>query len=96
MVLNLRAKFSKCKFSGLYPYPKFKRLERRVSHITEGNIEMCSFRKYSYPLPAQRRATELPRGEGVQKEAISEGGGGGVAYRGFLPGGLSKIGELVS
>ena len=57
---------------------------------------MCSSRKYPYPPPhAQRRATELPRGEGVQNEAISEGGGGGVAYRGFFPGGLSKTGEFL-
>ena len=76
-LLNLCAKFSKCKFVGpifLYPYPKFKLLKRRVLHITEGNIEMCSSRKYPYSTPrAPRRATELPRGEGVQKEAISEG-----------------------
>ena len=52
------------------------------------------YRKYpSPPLPPLRRATEIPSGGGVQKEAISEGVG--VAYRGFLPGGLSKIGELL-
>ena len=40
---------------------------------------------------------EIPRGGGIQKEAISEGkrggGGWGVAYRLFFPGDLSKIGE---
>ena len=39
---------------------------------------------------------EIPRGGGIQKEAISEGkrgGGGGGAYRLFFPGDLSKIGE---
>ena len=44
-------------------------------------------------------ATEIPRGwgGGVQKEAISEGGGGGGCYRGLFPGGLSdhEIGELL-
>ena len=53
------------------------------------------YRKYPFPSPRPplRRATEIPSGAGVQKEAISEGVG--VAYRGFLPGGLSKIGELL-
>ena len=54
------------------------------------------YRKYPFPPPPPpplRRATEIPSGGGVQKEAISEGEG--VAYRGFLPGGLSKIGELL-
>ena len=53
------------------------------------------YRKYPFPSPPPlRRATEIPSGGGgVQKEAISEGVG--VAYRGFLPGGLSKIGELL-
>ena len=55
-----------------------------------------------YPFPSPRSPPPLPRygGQrkfraegGVQKEAISEGVG--VAYRGFLPGGLSKIGELL-
>ena len=31
-----------------------------------------------HPLQPQRRATEIPRGGGVQKEAISEGLGGGA------------------
>ena len=54
---------------------------------------MCSFRKYPYP---PQRVTEIPWGGGVQKEAISEGvGPKGVAYRGFSPGGLSKISELL-
>ena len=57
------------------------------------------YRKYPFPSPRPhppsplRRATEIPSGGGVQKEAISEGVG--IAYRGFLPGGLSKIGELL-
>ena len=52
------------------------------------------YRKYPFPSPPPlRRATEIPSGGGVQKKAISEGVG--VAYRGFLPGGLSKIGELL-
>ena len=43
--------------------------------------------------PPVRRATGIPRGgEGVQKEAISEGWG--IDYRGFFPGDLGKIGEL--
>ena len=50
------------------------------------------YRKYPSP-PPLRRATEIPGGGGVQKQAISEGLR--VAYRGFLPGGLSKIGELL-
>ena len=46
------------------------------------------------PPPPVRRATGIPRegGEGVQKEAISEGWG--IDYRGFFPGDLGKIGEL--
>ena len=50
----------------------------------------------SFIRPKGRRynSRKIPRGGGgVQKEAISEGVG--VAYRGFLPGGLSKIGELL-
>ena len=38
----------------------------------------------------------IPRGGGVQKEAISKGVGGGVTYRGFSPVGLSKIAELLT
>ena len=39
---------------------------------------------------------EIPRGGGIQKEAISEGkrgGGGGLLTDFFFPGDLSKIGE---
>ena len=67
-------------------HPKGRRYNsRKVAKI---------YRKYPFlPPPPLRRATEIPSGGGVQKEAISEGVG--VAYRGFLPGGLSKIGELL-
>ena len=64
---------------------------RRYNSRTVAKI----YRKYPFPSPPPPlgRATEIPSGGGVQKEAISEGVG--VAYRGFLPGGLSKIGELL-
>ena len=52
------------------------------------------YRKYPFPSPPRYGGQQKFRAEGgVQKEAISEGVG--VAYRGFLPGGLSKIGELL-
>ena len=38
----------------------------------------------------------IPRGGGVQKEAISRAWGGGGTYRGFSPVGLSKIAELLT
>ena len=59
---------------------------------------MCSSRKYPYPPPPpQRRATEIPRRGGVQKETISEGpGGGGRCLQRFFPGGLSKIAGLLT
>ena len=38
----------------------------------------------------------IPRGGGVQKEAISKGVGGGGTCRGFSPVGLSKIAELLT
>ena len=46
------------------------------------------------PPPPVRRATGIPTGggEGVQKEAISEGWG--IDYRGFFPGDLGNICEL--
>ena len=48
---------------------------------------------YPPPPPPVRRATGIPRGgEGVQKEAISEGWG--IDYRGFFPGDLGNICEL--
>ena len=50
------------------------------------------YRVVPYPHPPVRRATGIPRGGGVQKEAISEGWG--IDYRGFFPGDLGKIGEL--
>ena len=50
------------------------------------------YRKYPFP-PPPTEGNENSEGRGVQKEAISDGVG--VAYRGFLPGGLSKIGELL-
>ena len=49
------------------------------------------YRKYPSPPPTEGNGNS--EGRGVQKEAISDGVG--VAYRGFLPGGLSKIGELL-
>ena len=58
---------------------------------------MCRSRKYPYPTAPpptpQRRATEIPRGGRVQKEAISEGLG--ACLQRLFPGGLSKIGELL-
>ena len=51
----------------------------------------------SIPLPPVRRATGIPR-PGGGEEGPKGGnfrGGGGVAYRGFFLGGLSKIGELL-
>ena len=54
-------------------------------------VAMCSSKKYSYPPPATE-GNGKSEGRGVRKEAISKGVGGGVAYRGFFPGGLSKIG----
>ena len=60
---------------------------------------MCSSRKYPYPPPPKHthRATEISRGGGIQKEAISDGvgAGGGVASREFFPGAPSKIDELL-
>ena len=50
------------------------------------------YRKYPSP-PPPTEGNGNSEGRGVQKEAISDGVG--VAYRGFLPGGLSKIGELL-
>ena len=50
------------------------------------------YRKYPSP-PPSTEGNGNSEGRGVQKEAISDGVG--VAYRGFLPGGLSKIGELL-
>ena len=50
------------------------------------------YRVVPYPPPPHvRRATGIPR------RGCPKGGnfrGGGIAYRGFFPGGLSKIGEL--
>ena len=40
---------------------------------------LCSSRKYQYLSPPPRRTTEIQRGGGVQKEAISEGLGGGLS-----------------
>lgn len=34
-------------------------------------------------------------GGGLLTEVFFQGGGGGVAYRGFFPAGLSKIGGLL-
>ena len=51
------------------------------------------YRKYPFPPPRYGGQRKFRAEAGVQKEAISEGVG--VAYRGFLPGGLSKIGELL-
>ena len=51
------------------------------------------YRKYPFPPPPPTGGHRKFEGGGVQKEAISEGVG--IAYRGFLPGGLSKIGELL-
>ena len=51
------------------------------------------YRKYPSPPPPSTEGNGNSEGRGVQKEAISDGVG--VAYRGFLPGGLSKIGELL-
>ena len=52
----------------------------------------CSFRKNPYLIPPVERKF---RGEGgVQKETIAEGGG--LLTEVFFPGGLSKIGELLT
>ena len=57
------------------------------------------YRVVPYPHPRSEGNGNSEAGGGgerrVQKEAISEGMGGGVAYRGFFPGGLSKKGELL-
>ena len=52
------------------------------------------YRVVPYPPPPVRRATGIPSGggEGVEKEAISEGWG--IEYRGFFQGDLGNIGEL--
>ena len=57
---------------------------------------MCISRNYPYP-PSNGNRNSEGMGGGVQKEAISEGGGGGGCYRGLFPGGLSdhEIGELL-
>ena len=48
-------------------------------------VNQCVVPKNIHTSPP-RRATEIPREEGVQKEAISEGVGGGGAYRDFFQG----------
>ena len=56
---------------------------------------MCSSSKYAYPPPTpttEGNRNSKPRR--VQKEAISEGVGGGL-LRPFLGGPSSKIGELL-
>ena len=54
---------------------------------------MCSSKKYSSPHPhgGQRKF----RGVGGGSKRRQFPSGRGVAYRGFFPGGLSKIGELL-
>ena len=58
-------------------------------------VELCSSRKYPYPPPTHthtRKATEIQRGGGVQKDAMSEGLGGSGFSR-FFSVSPSKTGE---
>ena len=55
-------------------WPNFSSCNALLRIINE-KIVMCSSRKYPYPHPPPRRATEIPRGEEVQQKAISEGMG---------------------
>ena len=53
------------------------------------------YRVVPYPPPV-RTATGIPRPGGEEgPKGGNFRGGGGAAYRGFFPGGLSKIGELL-
>ena len=72
-----------------FSFPVISNNRNNVWHpslvLSSAFLEMCSFRKYSYPL---RRATEIPRGWGA-KEAVAEGVGLGSCGQCFMR--LSRI-----
>ena len=57
-------------------------------------ISLSSSRRYPYPPPPFRRATEISKGRGDLRGGNIRGGGVLLTEL-FFPGGLSKIGDLL-